>query len=228
MAKILKNTTGQTVAVTDTGAVVPANGQYTIPPQDNLLWAASSDVVIKVGDGTLIVNDGSSDLSISDGIDLIKGIFTKKIAGGTDGTTVGNIGDRLKVDAAISTPVFSTDLHSNIIRSGEFAPTRTETDIPGTTYTVPSGKTFYLTEFIGSFDAQPTLYLRLKKQTGGTGSFATVLKMNLEVSGQGQSAVPYNFQKGLEIGYAGDVFKITVEASVAKGIAWSFFAGIEI
>lgn len=75
MSKILKNNTASPVDVTDTGVTVPASGQYTIPPQDYPLWAASSDVITVVGDSTLTVNDGSSDLTISDGIDLIKGLF---------------------------------------------------------------------------------------------------------------------------------------------------------
>lgn len=76
MSKLLKNTTGNIVSITDTGISIPASpGSYLIPPQDYLLWAASSNIVTKVGDGSIIVNDGSSDLSISDGIDLIKGIF---------------------------------------------------------------------------------------------------------------------------------------------------------
>jgi hypothetical protein len=55
---------------------IPASpGQYTIPPQDYLLFAASSNTVTFVGAGDLVVNDGSVDLNISDGIDLIKGIY---------------------------------------------------------------------------------------------------------------------------------------------------------
>ena len=75
MSKILKNDSGATVTVSDTGVSIPDASQYTIQPQDYLLWAASSDVVTEVGAGNLVVNDGSFDLSISDGIDLIKGIF---------------------------------------------------------------------------------------------------------------------------------------------------------
>lgn len=79
MSKILKNTTGSPVTVTDTGITIAASSQYTIPPQDYLLWAASSNVITYIGSGTLIVNDGSFDLSISDGIDLIKGIFPTEL-----------------------------------------------------------------------------------------------------------------------------------------------------
>ena len=77
MSKILKNNTGSPVSIDDTGVTVPASGQYVIPPEDYLIWAASSDVVTKVGDSTLTVNDGSDDLTISIGIDLIKGLFPR-------------------------------------------------------------------------------------------------------------------------------------------------------
>lgn len=68
--------------IVDTGVSVPASGQYVIPPQDYPLWAASSNVITYISDlavsstvSTLTVNDGSFDLSISDGVDLIKGLF---------------------------------------------------------------------------------------------------------------------------------------------------------
>lgn len=82
MSKILKNNTSGPavdVVIADTGVTVPASGQYVIPPQDYLNWAASSDVIVEVGAANLIVNDGSSDLSVSDGIDVIKGIFPTTI-----------------------------------------------------------------------------------------------------------------------------------------------------
>lgn len=79
MSKILINNTASPVPITDTGVTIAASSQYTIPPQDYLLWAASSNVVTYIGDSTLTVNDGSDDLSISDGVDLIKGLFPKTV-----------------------------------------------------------------------------------------------------------------------------------------------------
>lgn len=79
MSKILKNGSGSTVVINDTGVTILNATQYTIPPQDYLLWSASSNVVTYVGNGALVVNDGSFDLSISDGIDLIKGIFPTEL-----------------------------------------------------------------------------------------------------------------------------------------------------
>lgn len=103
MSKIVKNNTGGNISVSDTGVTVNASSQYTIPPQDYLLWAASDNIVTEVGAGNLIINDGSIDLSISDGIDLIKGLFLKhSVIGNTDNTLIGNTGDRLKTDTEIS------------------------------------------------------------------------------------------------------------------------------
>lgn len=81
MSKILKNQTGSPIVITDVGGVIlPASpGTYTIPPQDYLLWAASSDIITYLNDTpptpSVIVNDGSFDLNPSDGMYLIKGIF---------------------------------------------------------------------------------------------------------------------------------------------------------
>ena len=73
MSKILKNTTGSSIPITDTGVSIAASpGQYTIPPQDYLLWAASADVVTHIGTGDIVVNDGVTDLSVARGSDFIK------------------------------------------------------------------------------------------------------------------------------------------------------------
>lgn len=79
MSKILHNATGGTIFVNDTGVSIASGANYVIPPQDYLLWAASNNVITFIGAGDLIVNDGSSNLSISDGTDLIKGIFPTTI-----------------------------------------------------------------------------------------------------------------------------------------------------
>ena len=83
MSKVLKNTTASPIVITDVGAVnIPASpGTYTIPPQDYLLWAQSSDIITYLNDASptpsVIVNDGSFDLNPSDGVDLIKGIHPR-------------------------------------------------------------------------------------------------------------------------------------------------------
>jgi hypothetical protein len=64
VAKLLKNTTGSAVAISDTGVILPASpAVYTIPPQDYPLWAASSSIDTLINAGTVLVNDGYGDLS---------------------------------------------------------------------------------------------------------------------------------------------------------------------
>lgn len=116
-----------------------------------------------------------------------------------------------------------------IIRQNEVAvTTKTEVDVAFTSYIVPAGKKFVLTSFIGSYDVQATLFIRLKKQTNSTGAFNLVSKITLMVGGQGQSIFQTNFGTGILIGAANDTFKITVEASLAKGNVWTGFYGVEL
>lgn len=154
MSKILINNTASAVNISDVGQVVPASGQLTINPPDYLLYADSSDVVTLVGNGTLTVNDGSSNLSISDGIDLIKGIFPSavNIEGSTDSTKIGNVGDRLKVDANISAgPIVP---NQSVVSSIDFLVngSNKSMDVNGSSTAVvfqlevPVGQTWYITE----------------------------------------------------------------------------------
>ena len=75
MSKILTNTIGSTITIADTGISIPSLTAYTIPPQDYLLWAASSNILSPVGLGSIVVSDGFSSLNPSYGIDYLKGIF---------------------------------------------------------------------------------------------------------------------------------------------------------
>jgi hypothetical protein len=103
MSKILKNTTGSPVDISDVGVTVPASSQITIPPTDYLLYADSDNVITLVGAGTLVVNDGSSDLGINEGSKLLQGIFPNPIGiQGADGTQIGNNGDSLKTEITAS------------------------------------------------------------------------------------------------------------------------------
>jgi len=83
MSKILKNNTGSTITIVDVGSVtiLASPGSYTIPPQDYLLWAQSSDIIAFLNDASptpsITVTDGSFDLNVSDGVDLIKGIHPR-------------------------------------------------------------------------------------------------------------------------------------------------------
>lgn len=238
MSKILKNTTISNISILDTGVTILASpGTYTIPPQDYLLWAASSDVISYIGSGDIVVNDGSFDLTASDGTDLIKGLFPKqiKITGDSDNTKIGNVNDKLKVideDANNSLNVIISALGGavdGIIRKNEvYITSRNETDMPSTTYTVPSGKKFIINSFSAAYDAQASMQVRLKKQTSGTGPFETLFRLNVMSGGQGNSTLSYGLGNGITIGNAGDVFKITYEASIAKGNLFSAFTGNEV
>lgn len=76
MSKILRNDSASPVVIVDVGSVtINAGDSYTINPNEYPLFAASSNTVTFIGNGDLTVNDGSFDLTISDGVDLIKGLF---------------------------------------------------------------------------------------------------------------------------------------------------------
>jgi len=118
---------------------------------------------------------------------------------------------------------------ANIFRQNELTVTsKNETDISSTSYTVASGKKFIITSFVASYDSPSFIIIRLKKQTGGAGNFNQVLKITLQVGGQGQGTVPLDLSTGVYIGDVGDVFKMTYEASLIKGIIWACYSGIEL
>ena len=78
MIKILKNQTGSIINL-DIGISIPASGQTILNPQDYDEAADSDDLVVEIGAGNIIVNDGNIDLSKADGIRLVQGGFTNKI-----------------------------------------------------------------------------------------------------------------------------------------------------
>lgn len=230
MAKILKNTTENNIFITDTGVSITANGQYTIPPTDYLLWSSSSNAVTHVGNGTLVINDGSYDLSISDGMDFIKGIFPAKVKIENAPGSIVVVQDD---DALVALNNIAAGLgvsgSSSVFKKNEASVTvRTEFDLSNTTYTVPSGKKFFLTSFSASYDAQAALYVRLKKQTGGSGAWETMFRLNMMSGGQGNSTLSYDLGSGINIGDTGDVFKITIESSIAKGSIFASFGGSQV
>lgn len=237
MSKIVKNTTIGSIDIPDTGVTIPASpGQYTIPPQEYPLWGASDDIIVYIGSGDLVINDGSTDLAPSDGIDLIKGYHYRYIRGATDGTAIGNVSDKLKVydpdviDVLIDIAAgLGVSAGTSIFKYNEAAvSSRNEFDLSGTTYTVPVGKRFVITSFCASYDAQAALYVRVKKQTGGTGPWVTQFRLNMMSGGQGNSTIGFDLNSGIEIGAAGDVFKITVEGSIAKGTIYAEYSGSQV
>lgn len=93
--KILKNTTASNIFITDTGVTLLASSNYTIPTQDYALWAQSSNIISQIGTGDIVVNDGSFDLNIAEGVGLVQSSFIKKEINFDANLLVSN---RLKVD----------------------------------------------------------------------------------------------------------------------------------
>jgi len=73
MAKILKNTTGAPVIITDVNRTIPANASYTITGSQAPLFADSVDTLILLRNGTLVGNNGTEDLEFGDASRFITG-----------------------------------------------------------------------------------------------------------------------------------------------------------
>ena len=124
MAKILKNTTGSNIDLSELGLRVPASSQITIQSFDYIKLASDDSVTeltTLINSGDIIVNDGTSDLSASDGIDYIKyPNFAKNIrfTSVTGKLLEKNIQDALdesaeNADTALNTPRFTIPLIYN-------------------------------------------------------------------------------------------------------------------
>jgi hypothetical protein len=150
-----------------------------------------------------------------------------KIKGGTDGTIIGNTGDRLRVEANVTVVPASSTFGTILYQNEVSISSKTETDMTGMTRTIASGKTFVLTCFTASYDTQSPIYVRIKKQTAGGGSFVTQFRITLKQHGQDASQVTIPIPFGIAIATATDVIKVTYESAIAKGTLWAAFTGIE-
>jgi hypothetical protein len=102
LSKILKNQTVLDINL-DIGITIPASGSFTLSPQDYDEAAASEDIIVKISSGDIIVNDSSKDLTITEGTAYIQGNFPTIIGiKSSDGTQIGGVGDRLKVDTTVT------------------------------------------------------------------------------------------------------------------------------
>ena len=173
---ILKNNTNNVVPVSDIGQSVPASGQLILEPAYNSLYVSSSDIITLVGNNTLTVNNGQSDLSPSQGIDLVKGIlntveinaqpaFANKILpngkklytrvyGITQALTVGsNI-----IDYSIALPhVKFNEIELIGAELGDYIKLEIKDDATGTYSTVPN---YTLNQFGNNVYCVPTFYNR--------------------------------------------------------------------
>jgi len=210
VSKILINNTASPILISDTGVNLPV-GNYTIAPTSYDLFAASSDVIIQIGNSNLTVNDGSANLSISDGTDLIKGLYSRTVLQGTSPWNVsGNITATLK--------------YSDIQKNTEFTiTTKSEADISGTSYTVTTGKTFYLTSFASSSDSPSPVSFRLKIYNGAT--LINIVKLN--VAGNGATN-GFSWENGILFANSTYTIKVTVEPGAVKGSGWVMFSGFEV
>ena len=77
MIKIVRNT-GEDDGIW-AGVQVLAGDSYTIPTESYAEWARDVGVLGDVIAGTLVMNDGSRDLSASEGIDLLKGTSPSEV-----------------------------------------------------------------------------------------------------------------------------------------------------
>jgi len=69
--KKLRNTTVSDIFISDVGPTIAASSTYTIPPQDYLLWAASTDIDAFITSGDIVVVDDVGDLSADRGKDFL-------------------------------------------------------------------------------------------------------------------------------------------------------------
>jgi len=197
--KRIKN--NDSISHTWAGQLITAGSYYTLQPTEYANWSMDAEVLSAIGSGIGIMNDGSNDLGVSAGIDLLKDFYTKPISSNISyqGSTTNS--------------------------------TKTETDLtlsPAGPYTVGTGKVFSLTHFFASYDSQTPMYVRFKKDTGGIGVWTTLFTLPLSIGASGgQSAVPLAFATPLKLGVAGDKFKITYEGTLPRGIISANFSGVE-
>ena len=108
---------------------------------------------------------------------------------------------------------------AEIVKTAEYAIVgRTEVDVPGVTYTVPSGKNFYLAFFGASLASPTVMNVRLKVDN------VTKFRLDLgEAGSAGNGSYPLSALS--KIATAGQIVKITVETNISKGTAWVGFTG---
>ena len=88
MSKLLRNTTLSDIFISDVGVNIPLSSTYETQPTDSLLWAGSDELVVHLGSGDLIGNDGSRDLTPAESVKLFQGLYPDKI--GIEGVNTSN------------------------------------------------------------------------------------------------------------------------------------------
>ena len=170
---------------------------------------------------------GASDATLK-GIRDAQGI--KRIA---DPVAVTDNGGSLTVDgpltdvqlraAAVSVSVTGSvpSALANILHTSEVAiASRSETVFSGISYTVPTGKSFYLSYFGGSAFAPLPVMFRLKV----AGSSKFMVLSGSQHGGTGNIALPM----AILLATAGQAITVTYEAQTTNGTVWAGFVGYEV
>ena len=159
--KILKNNTVSNISIMDTGITINASSQYVVPAQDYNLWAASSNIITKIGSGDIIVNDGSVDLSISDGTDVIKGLHPKRIEilSGDNANSIGS-------QTYDGKKFFNTIAANQVISSSSNSSTSNLTS--GATFTGTAEQILYSASAQVSLKSDQDCYLEFQQSPDGT------------------------------------------------------------
>lgn len=132
MSKILKNTTLSDYFWGEPGINVPASGQVTIPFTKYLEVSqteAISEITADINSGDIVVNDGTNDLSASEGIaylqypdDANNILFTGTTSGLSSNTAREAIDEAAEnADTALNTPRYTLLLqHNGTVSNGTF------------------------------------------------------------------------------------------------------------
>lgn len=99
MAMIVKNTTNAQKSWG--GFDIPANSQYSMQAVDVIKFGGDISFHEALISGEAVLNDGFTDLLATQAAMHMRTYYPSGIAGGTDGTLIGNNGDRLKLDVLL-------------------------------------------------------------------------------------------------------------------------------
>jgi hypothetical protein len=207
-----------------------ANGQFLI----NAAGISSIRIVMSA------YTSGTASVSVqaNGATSIVRGLST--IVGSTNGTSIGNVSDRLKVDVEfpeieikndtgnpipISGNISATLKFSDIQRNAEFnINSKSEADIAGVSYVVTSGKNFYLTQFAVASDSPSPVAMRLRVYSASNVLINTI-KINIASNGAWGG---HSWPNGVLYATGGNTVKATFDPQAAKGSGWAMFAGFEV
>jgi hypothetical protein len=112
----------------------------------------------------------------------------------------------------------SLNTATTVFKSNEFAiSVKTETTLTAVSYTVTTGKSFYLLYFGSSLTASFPCIFRFKVNG--------VIKVTNVATND--NTVAFNITKGIQLANSGDVITVTYDPQAAKGTGWVGFIGLE-